>query len=330
MATYTPNYGLHQWESSDYFRRTDFNEDFSQIDTALAAQNDLSGARAAALGHDLYNLLLRDRYDGKTTGWTRALVFDGFQDKSLVAEASDSLVFLDKAVGLSRGEQTLLGSGYTSVIIQNTQWLSSITFTATDYGYIHQARIQTQQASTTTREVSIQYRVWVNQINRYEGRANVKFQSIAYENALPVDNVLVCPGDQVFFAVAIPDNTLLLHASPENDTFFGVYFDLTPVGGASGTITTPAQPIGVQSDLWAWVRHEGGSIGLSVSDSEGGMVPFSLRGSRVTQRPDGTLCTESEFRLTQPPQGESLIFQLQLELGGSDHMLLYDYGILVR
>ena len=35
MATQTPNYGLHQWEPSDNFLRTDFNEDLKKIDTAL-------------------------------------------------------------------------------------------------------------------------------------------------------------------------------------------------------------------------------------------------------------------------------------------------------
>lgn len=35
MASYTPNYQLHQWEGSDSFLRTDFNEDFKKIDTAL-------------------------------------------------------------------------------------------------------------------------------------------------------------------------------------------------------------------------------------------------------------------------------------------------------
>ena len=35
LATYTANYGLHQWEASDNFLRTDFNTDFSLIDGAL-------------------------------------------------------------------------------------------------------------------------------------------------------------------------------------------------------------------------------------------------------------------------------------------------------
>ena len=35
MATYTSNYGLHQWAPEDNFLRTDFNEDLEKIDTAL-------------------------------------------------------------------------------------------------------------------------------------------------------------------------------------------------------------------------------------------------------------------------------------------------------
>ena len=39
MATYTPNYGLHQWVPEDVFVRTDFNTDLSKIDTALGAHD---------------------------------------------------------------------------------------------------------------------------------------------------------------------------------------------------------------------------------------------------------------------------------------------------
>ena len=36
MATFTPNYGLHQWEPEDSFLRTDFNEDFQKIEETLS------------------------------------------------------------------------------------------------------------------------------------------------------------------------------------------------------------------------------------------------------------------------------------------------------
>lgn len=45
MAT-TPNLGLHQWQSGDSFLRTDFNTDFSKIDTAVGA----APAKAHAAG----------------------------------------------------------------------------------------------------------------------------------------------------------------------------------------------------------------------------------------------------------------------------------------
>ena len=35
MASYTSNYGLHQWVPEDNFLRMDFNEDFKKIDTAI-------------------------------------------------------------------------------------------------------------------------------------------------------------------------------------------------------------------------------------------------------------------------------------------------------
>ena len=41
LATYTEHYGLHQWESTDDFLRTDFNTDFQKIDTALGAKCQL-------------------------------------------------------------------------------------------------------------------------------------------------------------------------------------------------------------------------------------------------------------------------------------------------
>ena len=46
MATYTANYQLHQWVPEDQFRRTDFNQDFQKIDTALAGLKTLADGKA--------------------------------------------------------------------------------------------------------------------------------------------------------------------------------------------------------------------------------------------------------------------------------------------
>ena len=41
LATYTANYGLHQWEGTDDFLRTDFNTDFGIIDGALGEKVEI-------------------------------------------------------------------------------------------------------------------------------------------------------------------------------------------------------------------------------------------------------------------------------------------------
>ena len=45
MATYTTNYQLHQWEASDDFLRTDFNEDFAKIDAAIRSAVETAQAK---------------------------------------------------------------------------------------------------------------------------------------------------------------------------------------------------------------------------------------------------------------------------------------------
>ena len=51
MANYTEHYQLHQWEPTDDFLRTDFNEDFAKIDAALgekAGVEELAEVQALA------------------------------------------------------------------------------------------------------------------------------------------------------------------------------------------------------------------------------------------------------------------------------------------
>lgn len=45
MATYTTNYQLHQWEATDDFLRTDFNEDFAKIDAAIRSAVETAQAK---------------------------------------------------------------------------------------------------------------------------------------------------------------------------------------------------------------------------------------------------------------------------------------------
>lgn len=78
MATYTANYGLHQWVPGDNFLRTDFNTDFQKIDAGIKA------ALSTAQGKP-------DIVTGTYTGDDAAsrTISLGFQPKALFIEAQD-------------------------------------------------------------------------------------------------------------------------------------------------------------------------------------------------------------------------------------------------
>ena len=80
MATYTPNYGLHQWVPEDQFRREDFNQDFLNMDTALGQVS----RKMEANWNNLYNLLLQHDHEGKYTGWVQGMAFDSFTNDSKI------------------------------------------------------------------------------------------------------------------------------------------------------------------------------------------------------------------------------------------------------
>ena len=85
MATYTEHYGLHQWEPTDDFLRTDFNTDFGKIDAAIHGKADTSTVE------DLRGAVERkvEMISGSYTGnGDRQTIQLGFQPKSVVVATS--------------------------------------------------------------------------------------------------------------------------------------------------------------------------------------------------------------------------------------------------
>ena len=77
MATYTANYGLHQWAPGDNFLRTDFNTDFQKIDAGIkAALSNRPGQ-----GGNRYRHLHRGRTQNR-------LINLGFQPRGVLVETS--------------------------------------------------------------------------------------------------------------------------------------------------------------------------------------------------------------------------------------------------
>ena len=106
MATYTPNYRLHQWEPEDKFLRTDFNEDFAALDTALGR----TARQGADTAYNLYDLFLRAGLEERAGGSQRAVLYDGFSDGEGMAGRDAPLLLRDGALRLFRTGE----SGWTA------------------------------------------------------------------------------------------------------------------------------------------------------------------------------------------------------------------------
>ena len=326
---YTANYGLCQWQPEDQFLREEFNQDNEKIDAALKVAEEKAETQLAAVGHDVYNLMLQNYYDGLVTGWKKALVFDGFQDRSLVADASESLFFTDKAVSLSRTAETVLGQGYSDEPSGLSTWRQSAHIPVSSCGYLKQIRFKTLQESAEPRQSYLSYIVLLNYQSVQNGSVLVTFNNAPTENILPVNNIKVKPGDLLCIHLNNNREDQLLYRPGSGEGTLGCWFDLTPVTGESGTIITPALALPDRTSLWAWVRHTGGTLGLAVVGQDGERAAFTPVDSRTIQRLDGTSCAELELRLDQPPQSGALTFQLQMDLGENDWMQVFDYGILL-
>ena len=100
MATYTTNYQLHQWEASDDFLRTDFNEDFAKIDAVTRSAVETAQAKPEVIAGS---------YSGNS-GENREIAL-GFRPKAVIlfCREYDSVMAYEGRPRLSHtGDKTML------------------------------------------------------------------------------------------------------------------------------------------------------------------------------------------------------------------------------
>ena len=326
-SNYTENYGLCQWEATDNFVRTEFNQDNARIDAALKAAD----GRTAALGHDLYNLVLQSYYADKTTTWKKALVFDGFLNKTLVASASDSLFFMDRAVGLCRESQGDVVQGYDSTPVSpGGQGLKAGPFTAQGYGILTAVTLKTGNSQSHTSTGTATILVDVNGDTVRTASTEVTFAVGGQIQTIEFKGVSLRPGD-VFSVRARSSSGVYTYYGPGEDGIgsLGGTLHITPTAGTAGSLTTPVLALPDRGSFRAWVRFAGGSVALSAAGTDGTAHAFTALGDRTTVNTAGETCTERELLLKTPPASGPLAFTLDLSLGEEDQMELFDYGILL-
>ena len=327
---YTSNYSLCQWQGEDKFLREEFNQDNEKIDSALGqaeakADRALSGLEAA--DYNIYNLLLQNEYEGKYTGYKKALLYDGFLDGSMTASMSSGVVRSQNKLTLDRTGQGDIPLGYSG---QSTSYVgggSTATCTAGGSGRITGFRLKTIHEQGLTATGSATWKLYKNGEQAAQGTAQLRFGAAAEEQVVSISPVAVSKGDTFYFYIQTGAGVHELYTT--SNGLLGGTFLITSTGTTGGTVTTPSLALPERTTLRAWVRYSGGTVGLSVQGAAG-LVPMVQTGTRTTTEPEGASCTEAEFLLEQSvPQDEYLSFQLIMDVGNASVMYVYDYGILL-
>ena len=327
---YTSNYSLCQWQGEDKFLREEFNQDNEKIDSALGqaeakADRALSGLEAA--DYNIYNLLLQNEYEGKYTGYKKALLYDGFLDGSMTASMSSGVVRSQNKLTLDRTGQGDIPLGYSG---QSTSYVgggSTATCTAGGSGRITGFRLKTIHEQGLTATGSATWKLYKNGEQAAQGTSQLRFGATAEEQVISISSVAVSKGDTFYFYIQTSAGVHELYTT--SNGLLGGTFLITSTGTTGGTVTTPSLALPERTTLRAWVRYSGGTVGLSVQGAAG-MVPMVQTGTRTTTEPEGASCTEAEFLLEQSvPQDEHLVFQLTMDVGNASVMYVYDYGILL-
>ncbi|WP_130851064.1 hypothetical protein [Intestinimonas timonensis] len=333
---YTANYGLCQWQRSDKFLREEFNGDNEKIDAALKAAEDKAASDAQtaqntadralagleAADYNIYNLLLQNEYEGKYTGYKKALLYDGFLDESRVASKSAAIQIKDRAARLSKTGQGNITTAKTSdTCFLGDDPCSTGTKTATGGGVL--------TGFTFSFYPSDNYGCSTQMTVTYNGEA-VARQKVTFDPGetgtktvtleTPVELI---KGDT--FSIKLDSNNSSRSVSiylGSGGTMAGT-IRITAMGAASGNLTaTAAELTGTGEKALVFVRYTGGGVTPTLNGAE-----LVKTGHRKSVEVNGQSCNEDAYEGTW--SGGSLAASFTLNCGNYLECVFFDYGIVV-
>ena len=323
---YTEYYGLCQWQGEDKFLREEFNQDNEKIDAALKAAEDKAAAAAQsaqqtadralsgleAADYNIYNLLLQNDYEGKYTGYKRALLYDGFLDESGIGAKSDSLILKDGRLSLYGTGQGNLSMGSYGTSKKTSA--ESQAMTATGAGSVtgFQCKVYNDMAVTTTD--SLRATLSVN--------GEVKLEELVKTTELEADE------SKTETFPFVKAGKIMIYAATDG-THLGGTLLCTPLSGSSAWMTTGALDLPAFSGVRAWARYKGGTLSLSLAGPDGTLSFMPAERRETVELLDGAACTEQAFTLEEGGGAGSWTLRLDLSRSPDSEMLVYDYGVVL-
>lgn len=359
MATKTANYGLHQWVPEDNFLRTDFNEDFLLIDsavhgvqTALDAavqrqQAELSGAvqvqqaaldtltqrtekRLGEVSYNVLQLYLQRYYESKPVGMKKALLLDGFRDSAQVAAFSGGCglgkaggVLLD-TVGLHSAVYNFGTDAYTFLPATDSRSLEW-EFVPEGNGTLTGVTLNLSSPSVSTVRFQISRKdvsgLLFNGTLEVTGTSEYAPKPFTYSMNVPVES----GATYRMYLHTDTYTSLYVYRGPGQGV--GMSITATNHAGTTGGLTSRAYTAADYDRAWAWVRHSAGTVGAALKSASSGFLPMTPAGVRQTVTVQGTSCLESAFLLETPPAKPNGTVSLQLTISNQSNATIHDYGV---
>ena len=320
---YTEHYGLCQWAAEDSFLREEFNQDNAKIDRALH-QAFRRGSRA---DYHLCNLLLQNDYEGKYTGFKRALLFDGFLDGEGIASRT--------GFHLGQNALTLSSVGQSSITLPegpgSATPLSTPQLTMTGCGRITGFQYYLYADINLSGQGELRYVLTVNGETRSSGATypDVPPKDVKEARTLTLpEPVEVCPEDVCVLRLEAHTSGLRMKKG-ENDTLCGV-MQIQPAGAESGSMTARAVDLPEAAGAAGWVRCRGGVPGLALRKGDQTLTFAAGQAISAKEPLEGTACTETPFTLDAALEAGSWQVVLTGALAeGENRLDVFDYGVVL-
>ena len=339
---YTANYGLCQWWPEDKFLREEFNGDNEKIDAALKAAEDkaasdaqkaqntadraLSGLEVA--DYNIYNLLLQNEYEGKYTGYKKALLYDGFLDESGIQTASQGFVWSQGQYTLSTQGESDRDVGFSTS--RGSLEMDTKTFTARGNGSWTGFTCKLYNMSSGTISSKIEYTVTVNGTTVLSGTgSSVSVGSRSdQEHTITFSRPVAIANEDTYQLHLKSGNVNLIFYYDDSGSALGGVFHIVSLKASNGTLTTVSRDLPACGGMLAWIRHTtGAAVSLSLVGTTGKAQSFPLKESRTAQNLQKVSCTESTFRLDMARAEGGCVLTLEMDLGALSVGRVYDYGM---
>lgn len=324
----TPNYHLHQWERGDRPTRSDFNEDFRTIDTALhgthqQAERGLEGVER--VGYHAASLMLQRGKAGDSVRYQNGLFVEPFYNQNNISSLTGfTFDSQDKRLSLVNSGEITYNDGYGSSSLTAYPAGQAWAF-GFDAEYTGQVTSLSYYATGSSSSTAVSVRLIRVSDEQQIGSIAYGPASGAYTVPLSLN---IVKGVKYLFYVTNDSGQQLYSGAATSAKKMGIRYTIQPSRAESGSMLSRSLAVPEYTCARAWVRHSTGSAALSLL-SGGTWHSMELEYQRTGYTVQGLSCQERTFLLNGLASSSSVQLRLDATAPSGGTTLIYEYAVML-